>query len=89
MTCLKLSQAVSRCYADYAKVFKAIMTRAVTMHRDTWAGDTRIVSLSVYRDTWAGETRIVSLSVYRDTYRKRYVNASITILQVQVQILCI
>ena len=60
------------------------ISRVVTMHRDTWAGDMRIVSRPKYRDTYR-DTYHVSWPVYRDTYHDatstsgawRYVNAAL------------
>ena len=43
-----------------------MVIRVVTMHRDTWADDTRIVSRPKYRDTYQDATRGAS----------RYVNAA-------------
>ena len=35
------------------------------MHRDTWAGDTHIVSRPVHRDTYRDATRVMSTHVSR------------------------
>ena len=56
-------------WMNMSKMNKLMKTRVVTMHRDTWAGDTRIVSRPKYRDT------------YRDTYRDQCIAIRITIPQ--------
>ena len=45
-------------------VYNSNLTRVVPMHR--------CIDASMHRDTWADDTRIVSRPKYRDTYRDTY-----------------